>query len=170
MASGAAFAQPAFSVTSYTDGNGLYTYTFDLTPNPEYAWRATGLYMRSYGILSLTAPAGWSSEFDSFGNITWSATNAAVFGEPALTFSVLSSITESTTYNIPFGGDPYPRGTALGAELTYPSHVFLGGGYYTFEYTGPVIPEPSSFAVLGLGLAVFGMLGRKAGAPGRRKP
>ena len=148
-------AQPFLSVTSSTDGNGLFTYTFGMA-NPSYVWGVftnQALVLPSYGILGVTTPPGWNYFIEDDHYIHLQPDAQPVFiGEPSLTFSVLSSFTSSTMYTNLFGAPPYERGIVVGTVFSVPDHAGIAGGYEMFEFLGPqVVPEPGVPVLLCLG-------------------
>src|ERR1039457_4097841 len=150
-----ASAQGNVSVSSITDGHGLFSYTFDLG-NPSYVWGISSnngdIYIQSHGILEVVSPPGWTATVDANEFITWQPTNDTIYvGQPPLTFSVISSYTDSILYDQWGVSDPvYLKGIIGGTLFTVPDHQGVGGGYETFSFLGPqVVPEPSSLALVG---------------------
>jgi hypothetical protein len=150
-----ASAQQNVSVTSTTDGNGLYSYTFNLGSSSD-VWGVSpdngDIYMQSHGIIDVINPPGWTDTVDANGFITWQPASGTVYvGQPSLTFSVLSSDTDSTLYNQWGVSDPtYLEGAISGTLFTLPDYQGVSSGYETFSYLGPqAVPEPSSFALIG---------------------
>ena len=160
-----ASAQNALTVNSTTDGNGLFSYTFSLGPDP-YAWcisqaNGGGIQIQSYGIFDLRSPPGWNATVQPSGLITWqpSGSDPVYVGQPSLTFSVQSSSTEAITYDQ--SDEPYPTGTLFGVVCSLPDHEGIALGLEGFSYLGPQeVPEPSSFALLILGTLVGAPVGR----------
>jgi hypothetical protein len=153
-----ASAQQYVSVSSTTDGHGLFTYTFDLGPSP-YVWGISpdngDIFMQSHGILQVISPPGWAATVDPEEFITWQPTSGTVYvGQPSLTFSVLSSYTDSILYDQWGVSDPvYLKGIIGGTLFTVPDHEGVALGYETFSFLGPqMVPEPSAFALIGFAL------------------
>jgi len=150
-----ASAQQNVSVSSTTDSHGLFTYTFDLGPAP-YVWGISpdngDIFMQSHGILQVISPPGWTATVDANEFITWQPTSGTVYvGESSLTFSVLSSYTDSILYDQWGVSDPdYLKGMIGGTLFTVPDHQGVTGGFETFSFLGPqVVPEPSCFGIIG---------------------
>lgn len=169
-----ASAQQYVSVSSTTDGNGLFSYTFDLGSS-SYVWGVSSdngdIYMQSHGILEVISPPGWTATVDANEFITWQPTSGTVYvGQPSLTFSVLSSYTDSILYDQWGVSDPvYLKGIIGGTLFTVPDHQGVGGGFETFSFLGPqVVPEPSSFAVIGFALLLVKPI-RRFLAPATRR-
>jgi hypothetical protein len=156
-----ASAQEYLSVTSTTDGQGLFSYTFGLG-SPSYVWAvspgAGDIQLQSYGILDVISPPGWTATVDANDYITWQPTSDTFYlGQPSLTFSVLSSYTGSILYDQWTEPDPvYPGGFVIGVICTMPDDQPIVGGYETFTFLGPqVVPEPSSLALVGFSLLLM---------------
>jgi len=147
-----ASAQSSVSVTSSTDGNGLFSYTFNLGTSP-YVWGISpdngDIVMQSHGILDIISPPGWAATVDANELITWQPTSGTVYvGESPLTFSVLSSYTDSTVYDQWGVEDPtYLAGLIGGSLYTISDHQGVALGYETFSFVGPQVPEPSALAL-----------------------
>jgi hypothetical protein len=140
-------AQNFLTVNSANDGQGLFSYTFDLGPDP-YVWRLDGqINLQSHGILEIGTPAGWNASVDQNEVISWQPTEPVYLGQPPLTFWVRSSSAEAMTYDQLDG--PYQRGILIGVACTLPDHQTLLGGYQAFSFVGPVVvPEPSTPGLL----------------------
>jgi hypothetical protein len=153
-----ASAQGYVSVSSTSDGNGLFSYTFDLGSS-FHVWGVSSnngdVYIPSYGILDVISPPGWTASVDAYQGITWVPTSDTVYlGQPSLTFSVLSSSTGTALYDQPLGSGGYQKGAVFGSLYTLPDLQGVGGGYEEFLFIGPeAVPEPS-----GIALSVFAIL------------
>ncbi len=151
-------AQENISVSSTTDGNGLFSYTIDLGSS-SYVWGVSSdngdVYIPSYGILDVISPTGWTASVDAYQGITWVPTSGAVYlGQPSVTFSIISSSTETALYDQPLGSGGYQKGAVFASLYTQSDHQGVALGYEEFSFIGPeAVPEPSgivlfSFAVL----------------------
>ena len=142
-----AIAGETVSVSSTTDGHGLYSYTFELGSQP-YVWGLQSnngnIFIKSHGILEVISPPGWIATVDTREFITWQPTNGLVFvGQPPLTFSVISSNTNSILYVPSAEPDPvYPAGIIGGSLYTIPDHQGVALGYETFSFLGPQLNSP----------------------------
>jgi hypothetical protein len=137
-----------FSVSSTTDGHGLFSYTFSLDGS-SYVWGLpsdTGeIVVQSHGILDVISPPGWTASVDNNNIINWHPTNGTVYlGEPQVTFSVLSSFTGAITYDQPFGSGGYQMGFVFGSVYTLPDYQYVATGYEDFSFIGPQIPQEPS--------------------------
>ena len=150
------FAQGHLSVSSTTDGHGLFSYTFDRVATSPYIWEVSpnsgGIFVQSHGILDVISPPGWTATVDANEMINWLPTSGAMYlGQPPVTFSVSSSYSGAVLYDQPFMSGDYQSGGVLGALCTFPDHQGGAGGYETFTFLGPqVVPEPSCFALFSL--------------------
>jgi hypothetical protein len=148
-------AQSNVSVSSTTDGNGLFSYTFNLNDSSPYVWGLNDtegdLQIPSYGILNIISPPGWAATVDSNDIITWQPTSSdwVYLGQPPLTFSVQSSSTVAVPYDqIGEPGDTYIEGGVAGTLCTASDHVGVAGGFERFSFLGPQeVPEPSTYAL-----------------------
>jgi len=150
---------PAF-VSSTNDGNGLFSYTFTVG-DASYVWGlkgdpATGtgsIGMTFYGVVEVINPAGWHSSVNPQGWVQWRFTNGiAYLGQPPVTFSIRSSSTVPAAYDDSPG---YPRGSILGSVYDINTHDHLAGGFQTFPYLGPAIPEPATVPMLAAGAVLL---------------
>jgi hypothetical protein len=145
--------QDFLNVTSTTDGNGLYSYTFSLGNQP-FVWGlgpdSGNFYLQSHGILEVITPPGWGATVDANEGISLQPISGLVFiGEPPVTFSVLSSSTQSVLYDGLPGSVPYPSGVIVGGFYTYPDHQHPEAAFMYFPMVGPQeVPEPASFELL----------------------
>ena len=139
-----ALAQGNVSVSSTTDGHGLFSYTFDLG-STSYVWGISpdngDIYIQSHGILEVITPPGWAATVDVNEFITWQPTNGTIYiGQPPLTFSIISSYTNSILYDQWGTSDPvYLKGLIGGTLFTVPDHQGVGGGFETFSFLGPQV-------------------------------
>ena len=110
----AVFGQDALSVTSSTDGNGLYTYTFSKGSQP-YVWglsTTTAIYLKSYGVLETSQPTNWSAKFDGSGRIVWSVANGIAFLDAPVTVSVRSILHATRAFlHLPINTTPNAENT-----------------------------------------------------------
>lgn len=151
--SGTVSAQNYVSVSNTNDGNGLFSYTFNLASGSSYVWGLNAdqgnILIPSYGILDIISPPGWTATVDANEIIDWRPTSSdwAFIGQPSLTFSVQSSSTVAVLYdNLP--GNNYSEGLVGGTLFTVPDHQGVAGGFEYFSFLGPqVVPEPSSFVL-----------------------
>jgi hypothetical protein len=140
-------AQEYVSVSSTTDGQGLFSYTFDLG-DTSYVWgmsQASGnIFIPSHGILDVISPPGWLATVDANEFITWQPTNSTIYiGQPPLTFSVISSYTNSILYDQWGVSDAvYMKGFISGTLFTISDHQSVGGGFETFSFLGPQVNLP----------------------------
>jgi len=152
-------AQNLLSVTSTTDGNGLFSYTFSLGSDP-YVWGLDTngqVIIPSHGILDIAGPPGWAATIDTNDIITWQPTSGRVFlGQPTLIFSVHSSYTNAVSYDQM--QEPYQMGIVAGVAYTLPDHQALAGGFQWFSFVGPEVPEPSTISLLPLAAVSCGLL------------
>ena len=136
------------SVSSSTDGNGLYTYTFAKGPQP-FVWGLstnTAIYMQSYGVVQTTQPANWDASFDSFGRIVWSVPNGIDYIDDPVTVTVRSIFKTSRTYDSWGEEEPsvFRRGFVLGYAYELPNHDVLGLGLENFVFIGP---DPTTLSI-----------------------
>jgi hypothetical protein len=138
------------NVTSTTDGNGLFSYTFS-PGNGPFLWCLTptsgNFYIQSHGILEVISPPGWAATVDLNEGISWRPTSGSIFvGQPPVTFSIRSMFTDSVVYDEwPPGSTLYTSGVLGGAMFTLPDLQNANIGLVWFPVIGPqIIPEPSS--------------------------
>jgi hypothetical protein len=136
------------SVSSSTDGNGLYTYTFSKGSQP-FVWGLstnTAIYLQSYGVVETTQPAHWNVSFDSFGRIVWSVPNGIDYIDDPVTLTVRSIFKTSRTYNSWGEEEPsvFRRGYVLGYAYELPSHDVIGLGLENFVSIGP---DPTALSI-----------------------
>jgi hypothetical protein len=169
-----ASAQGYLSVSSTTDGHGLFSYTFDLGSS-SYVWGVSsnngGVYIQSHGILDVISPSGWTATVDANEFINWQPTSGTVYlGQPPVTFSVLSSCTGTILYDQWGESEPdYLKGMVGGSLYTLPDHQGVAGGYETFSFLGPqVVPEPTCFALFGFAILLVKPI-RRFLAPTKRE-
>ncbi len=141
------FGQDALSVTSSTDGNGLYTYTFSKGSQP-YVWglsTTTAIYLQSYGVLETSQPTNWTANFDGSGRIVWSVANGIAFLDAPVTVSVRSIFKTSRMYTN-WGDDPivFRQGFVLGQIYDITNHTVLGEGVENFASVGP---DPTALTI-----------------------
>src|SRR5881392_2440133 len=89
------------SVSSSTDGNGLYTYTFSKGTQP-FVWGLsinTSIYLQSYGVIETTQPTNWTASFDTFCRIVWTVPNGIDYIDDPVTVTVRSTFKTSRTYD-----------------------------------------------------------------------
>lgn len=153
--------QPYIWVDSTTDGNGLFSYTFE-SASTNYVWGLSdgngNIVLQSHGILDVISPPGWEATVNPDETISWTVSSGTVFvGEPALMFSVQSSFTGVASYDQLLGsGDPYQGGVIGGSLYSLPNHQGVALGFERFNYLGPqVIPEPSCLALLAVGVGLW---------------
>jgi len=154
------------AVTSSTDGNGLFTYTFG-TSSSSLIWGTQtnqAIILPSFGILAITTPPDWTYSIQNETNIYFTPKSGLVYiGEPDVTFSVRSSSTSAVPYtNTTFFAE-YSRGLIGGNVYTLPDHVGVAGGYESFSFLGPaVIPEPAVLHFAAPLLLLFALQRKKA--------
>jgi len=142
-----ALAGEYVSVSSTTDGHGLFSYTFDLG-SPLYVWGIQpdngDISIQSHGILEVISPPGWVATVDANEFITWQPTNGTIYiGQPPLTFSVISSNTNSILYDQWGISNPvYLKGIISGSLYTIPDYQGVALGFETFSFLGPQV-EPT---------------------------
>jgi hypothetical protein len=155
-----ASAQEYLSVSSTTDGNGLFSYSFDLGSS-SYVWGVSSdngdIYIPSFGVLDVICPAGWTASVDAFQGITLAPTSGTVYlGQPSVTFSVLSSSTGTALYDQPLGSGGYQKGAVFGSLYTLPDFQGVAGGYEEFSFIGPeAVPEPSAIVLVGFAILLL---------------
>ena len=151
-------AQGYLSVSSTTDGNGLFSYTFDLGSS-GYVWGVSsgGVSIQVYGIENVISPNGWSATIGTNNLITWRPIDGTAYlGQPPVTFSVQSIYSGVVNYNQTAPSSPYQEGTVLGAVYTASDHQNQGGGYENFSFLGPEpVPEPATLTLLSLAGCMF---------------
>jgi len=137
----------ALTVTSSTDGQGLYTYTFSKGSQP-YVWGLstnTAIYLQSYGVLGTSQPTNWIASFDESGRIVWSATNGIVFIEDPVIVSVRSIFKTSRAYKSWDDEPPvFRKGFALGTIYGITNHEPLSLAIEDFESIGP---DPTTLSI-----------------------
>jgi len=137
-------AEEYVSVSSTTDGHGLFSYTFYLG-SPSYVWGIQpdngNIIIQSHGILEVMSPPGWVATVDANEFITWQPTNGTIYiGQPPLTFSILSSQTNSILYDQWGISDPiYMKGIIGGSLYTIPDHEGVALGFGMFSFLGPQV-------------------------------
>jgi hypothetical protein len=148
---------------SDTDGNGLFSYTCTKGDEPFLFGLedgSGGIAIKSYGVLEVYNPPGWTSETGTNGYISWSYTNQGIWfiEDIPVTFSVLSSYTNTILYDRPLSDPSYSRGIVFGGVYTTNHTGAAGGsvpvGFESFSFLGPAIPEPSTGALLLIALIV----------------
>ena len=142
---------------SETDGSGLFSYTCTKGDEPFLFGLENGsggISIKSYGVLEVYNPPGWTSEIATNGFISWSYTNQGIWfiEDIPVTFSVLSSYTNAALYDRSLGDPIYPSGVVGGGVYTTNHIGAIGGvapvGFESFSFLGPAIPEPSTGALL----------------------
>jgi hypothetical protein len=124
-------AQGTLQVSSVSDGNGQFSWTFSATGGvfPQ----VSQFTMKLYGVQDTFSPTGWAATVDSDEFVTWNYVGGggAPFTGAPMTLSIHSTSTQSTAY----GG--------IG-NLIYPDGLYSGAVFGRFMYDGPIqIPEPS---------------------------
>jgi len=136
-------------VTSSTDGNGLYTYTFSKGSQP-FVWGLNGtntaIYLQSYGVVQTSQPTNWVASFDAIGRIVWTVTNGIDYIDDPVTVTVRSIFKTSRTYNNWGEEEPtiFRRGFVLGYAYELPNHEPLGLGIENFVSIGP---DPTALSI-----------------------
>jgi hypothetical protein len=153
------------SVTSSTDGNGLFTYTFG-SSSTSLIWGAQtnqGILLPSFGILEISTPPDWTYSIQNETTIYFVPKSGLVYiGEPEVTFTVRSSSTSAVTYTNTTYFSDYSRGLIVGNVYTLPDHNILAGGYESFSFLGPeAIPEPTTLLFAAAALLLIGWRGRQ---------
>jgi len=153
-------AQGYLSVSSTTDGSGLFSYTFNLGSS-GYVWgvltNSDGVSIQVYGVENVISPSGWSATIGANDWITWRPTDGTAYlGQPSVTFSVQSIYSGVVNYDQTAPLSRYLKGTVLGAVYTASDHQFEGGGYENFSFLGPEpVPEPRTLTLLSLAGSMF---------------
>jgi len=97
------------------------------------------IQLRTYGVLDVQDPPGWTHSISSSGLIAWTVTNGIVFLDEPVTFWLRSCLTESAPY-IRFAPDGSFLGV-FGSVYALPERTeSLGGGYQVFDFVGPAPP------------------------------
>jgi len=134
-----ALADDPFTVTSTNDGAGLFTFT--VSPNPGWYWwfyTDDVFCMATYGVVSMTAPAGWTNQIADDGWVYWQPESNLhyISNGDTLTFSFHSIYTNSTSYEALPGVDRFGRCIISGvAGVGTP--VPIAGGYAMYPIVGP---------------------------------
>ena len=125
--------------------------------------------MFAYSVTSVVVPAGWTHSLEGDGFIRWYPTEVPwTVRDTPLTLGFYSTITSAATYTEPvvsenwqlLDGRTYPIGIAVGGLVDGEGNSTGGGGIF-FSYVGPVIPEPSTTALLLTGATLLGHLLKK---------
>ena len=146
------------SVLSSTDSNGVYSYNISVG-DESLTFGGSGmlsLQIPSIDIQEIFSPPGWTSAVSD--NIAiWVCTNDnAYITTQTATFSLRSSIAVWTNYSTSSAG--YPAGKIIGS-VYYTNGILYTidsgtndyimseniAGYESFDFVGPIIPEPMLF-------------------------
>jgi hypothetical protein len=143
------------TVTSSTDGNGLYTYTFSKGTQP-FVWGLstnTAIYLQSYGVIETSQPTNWVANFDPFGRIVWNVPNGIDYIDDPVTVTVRSVFKISRTYSSWGEDEPsvFRRGFVLGYAYGLPNHDLIGPGIENFVSIGP---DPTALTIQRSGQSV----------------
>ena len=152
------------TVDSYTDGFGYFSYTF--TRGSEEAMfggesGSGGITIKAYGVQNVFDPAGWQSTQSTLyaeNSLQWQYVGPGEWfiDDNPIVFAYQSSITQFGVYDDGFAGSnsAFPMGIVVGD--IYDLNYYPAGpvGFESFEHFGP-IPEPSSMALIGIGLLVL---------------
>jgi hypothetical protein len=136
------------TVTSSTDGNGLYTYTFSKGTQPV-VWGLstnTSIYLQSYGVVETSQPTNWTASFDTFGRIVWTVPNGIDYIDDPVTVTVRSTFKTARTYDS-WGEEEssvFRRGFVLGYAYELPNHDLIGLGIENFASIGP---DPTALSI-----------------------
>ena len=127
------------TVASYTDGNGLFSYTFSGGTNDTYRFQSPEIYIQASFVVSTDSPIGWETTIESDSIVwKWTGTVPLIVNNIPFTLSVYCSQTGSiVNENGIIAGEIYyevPPSSVPPAELV---------GYNKFSYLQP-IPEPNS--------------------------
>jgi hypothetical protein len=159
-------------VTSWTDGQGLYSYTFAHSNNPggwlfntfdpEDPNGCTRIVLRHMaGVTNIVMPEGWAQVTapDSASDIWWVYTNGTFFlWHTSVVFHVYSAWTNPTAYSPTNSVAAYKiNSMVVGCVDVHSSPPGWPGsfiGFQEFSYTGMRFPHIAAIQPLDAGLAV----------------
>ena len=143
LASAACFGG-MITVSNYTDGQGLFSWTLTKGADPfvwgfDSAHPGHWIHFQAHGLEQTFTPNGWVASNSTQNMVTWRYTNGTCFIDTTpVTFAIQSHFTNSVSYTNRALDSFYPSGDLFAKPYTATNHVEEEGfGTDWFDFIGP---------------------------------